>query len=331
MLDLDRPRGQYRSRGQRRSGTLGDARHGADPGGRRRRGKPRTGGHRAGRVRTRPDQAENGQVAVDMAQSGSYDLILMDMQMPVMDGFTATRTLREAGFETPIVALTANAMRGFEQEVIGVGCTAYLTKPVDIDALLATVASIIGGHQENAAGPAAGVRKERCESRTRRRFEPDRVAPAGKPRMHGVIGRFVERMGRQLPLFEAAPQAGRHEELRELAHWLKGAGGTVGFDDFTEPAADLEDAARAADTDACSRHVATIVNLAQRIVAPGEQAPVPTKPAPQATPPGVEATNSDAGGVGRRRWPGRFPPGGRPTAAAGDRQVRRPHAGPDGR
>ena len=85
-----------------------------------------------------------------MAQSGSYDLILMDMQMPVMDGFTATRTLREAGFETPIVALTANAMRGFEQEVIGVGCTAYLTKPVDIDALLATVASIIGGHQESA-------------------------------------------------------------------------------------------------------------------------------------------------------------------------------------
>ena len=231
-----------------------------------------------------PDQAENGQVAVDMAQSGSYDLILMDMQMPVMDGFTATRTLREAGFETPIVALTANAMRGFEQEVIGVGCTAYLTKPVDIDALLATVASIIGGHQESAL-PALPPVSAKSAARPAGGSSPIASRLAGKPRMHGVIGRFVERMGKQLPLFEAALQAGRHEELRELAHWLKGAGGTVGFDDFTEPAADLEDAARAADTDACSRHVATIVNLAQRIVAPGEHAPVPTKPAPQATPP----------------------------------------------
>ena len=77
-------------------------------------GKPRTGGHRAGRVRItriepkRPGRCRHGAVR-------DYDLILMDMQIPVMDGFTATRT-PEAGFETPIVALTANAVRGFEQK-----------------------------------------------------------------------------------------------------------------------------------------------------------------------------------------------------------------------
>lgn len=213
-----------------------------------------------------PDQAENGQIAVDLVHENTYDLILMDMQMPVMDGFTATRTLREAGFTTPIVALTANAMRGFEQEVIAAGCTAYLTKPVDIDALLATIASIVGGHQESSVAPQPRARLP--EPRQPAGSEPIQSRLAGKPRMHGVIGRFVERMREQLPLLQAAHAADNHEELARLAHWLKGAGGTVGFDEFTEPATELEEAAHSGRTDACARQLRTIENLARRIAAP---------------------------------------------------------------
>ena len=91
--------------------------------------------------------AENGQVGVDMANRERFDVILMDMQMPVMDGFTATRTLRQQGMKLPIFALTANAMKGFEREVLDAGCTGYLTKPVDIDLLLQTLGELLGGRK----------------------------------------------------------------------------------------------------------------------------------------------------------------------------------------
>ncbi|AWI78950.1 hypothetical protein CEW87_05975 [Parazoarcus communis] len=247
----------------------------------------------------KPDEAENGQIAVDKAGAKAYDLILMDMQMPVMDGFTATRTLRAAGIATPIVALTANAMRGFEQEVIAAGCSAYLTKPVDIDALLAMVANVVGGHREHAGSDQA----ERVEAATpviaadtgttATSAEASTAAPiqsrlASKPRMHAVIGKFVVRMREQLPVLVSAQEGGNFRELAALAHWLKGAGGTVGFDDFTEPAAELEQAARQDDAAACAHCMNTIRDIASRIAAPEGAPPSPVEtvpPLPASSPP----------------------------------------------
>ncbi|MBT8430072.1 MAG: response regulator, partial [Gammaproteobacteria bacterium] len=92
----------------------------------------------------RVDEAENGQEGVDMATATQYDVVLMDVQMPVMDGFTATRTLRDQGMQVPIIALTANAMKGFEQECLDVGYSDYFTKPIDIDSFVAKLAEILG-------------------------------------------------------------------------------------------------------------------------------------------------------------------------------------------
>jgi len=87
------------------------------------------------------DVAENGQIALDMAASGAYDLILMDMQMPVMDGLTAARHLRQwpQHAATPIVALTANAFEEDRQRCLAAGMNDYLSKPVDPDVLYAMV------------------------------------------------------------------------------------------------------------------------------------------------------------------------------------------------
>ena len=74
-------------------------------------------------------EAENGQIGVNLATNNAYDLILMDMQMPVMDGYTAVAALRANGLRTPIVALTAHAMKGDEAKCRAAGCCLLYTSP----------------------------------------------------------------------------------------------------------------------------------------------------------------------------------------------------------
>jgi PAS domain S-box-containing protein len=77
------------------------------------------------------DVAENGKEAVQAVKKGGYDLVLMDIQMPEMDGHEATRTIRKAGFDLPIIAMTANAMKGDREKCLEAGMNDYLSKPVN--------------------------------------------------------------------------------------------------------------------------------------------------------------------------------------------------------
>lgn len=80
--------------------------------------------------------AVDGQQAVEMATASAWDLLLMDMSLPVMDGWEATRQIRAAGSKVPIIALTAHAMEGDERKAREAGCDDYDTKPVDLPRLL---------------------------------------------------------------------------------------------------------------------------------------------------------------------------------------------------
>jgi signal transduction histidine kinase/CheY-like chemotaxis protein len=83
--------------------------------------------------------ADNGMIAIRAIEQSDFDVVLMDMQMPVMDGYAATTLLRGKGYRRPILALTAHAMRGDREKCERAGCTGYITKPVNMDELISTV------------------------------------------------------------------------------------------------------------------------------------------------------------------------------------------------
>jgi signal transduction histidine kinase len=86
------------------------------------------------------DEAENGSVGLALSERHTYDLILMDVQMPVMDGLTATREMREKGIETPIIAMTANAFKEDAEACIEAGMNAHIAKPIDPDSFMKMLA-----------------------------------------------------------------------------------------------------------------------------------------------------------------------------------------------
>ena len=212
--------------------------------------------------------AGNGAIAVQKVLMEPFDVVLMDVQMPVMDGFTATRQLRLRGIKTPIIALTAHAMKGFQEEIMAVGFSGYITKPIDIDVLMQTLADLL--HARQVDGERKNVSPEipaEADQNAAEPSEPPLVSrlAAGNPRFQPIIEKFTGRLSDQLLSMEAAWNEKNFDEIARLAHWLKGAGGTVGFDAFTEPAAELEQLAKAKNEDQIAAMLTALRRLAARI------------------------------------------------------------------
>ena len=119
------------------------------------------------------DVASNGQIAVDMVQTASYDLVFMDMQMPVMDGVTATVEIRkhERFRELPIVAMTANAMQGDRDKCIAAGMNDHLGKPIEPEELRQAVLKWVRRRDGMGMQPSARA-STRCRPGARDAGEP---------------------------------------------------------------------------------------------------------------------------------------------------------------
>jgi signal transduction histidine kinase/CheY-like chemotaxis protein/HPt (histidine-containing phosphotransfer) domain-containing protein len=200
--------------------------------------------------------AENGQHAVELTEAQAFDVILMDMQMPIMDGYTAAAVLRHRGLAVPIIALTAHAMKGDEEKCRRAGCSGYLAKPVNPDRLLRAVADALGERSRHASSPAPEA-------------EPILSAlPNDDVDFQAIIEEYAAALGEQIEDMQRTWAARDHRELARQAHRVKGSAGTAGFHQFTEPAQELERLAKAEQWDEARRVLDQIAAMSHRVRLP---------------------------------------------------------------
>ena len=232
------------------------------------------------------DVAGDGAEALRLIQDTAYDLVLMDVQMPVMDGLAATRAIRAMpGRErTPILAMTANAFDEDRRQCLDAGMDDHVAKPVDPEALFAALAKWLP--KENAENAATAAKADAQAARpavaasTTEATPPDRhaaiLAIAGldaEAGLKSVRGKWAS-YERLLRLYAQTHQgdmawlrerhaAGEVEEARRIAHSLKGAAGALGATRVQAWAAELEAAIKAGGATADISHLSGLVETAQ--------------------------------------------------------------------
>ena len=212
--------------------------------------------------------AENGQIAVDLATTQPFDLILMDMQMPVLDGYAATIELRRRDVKTPIIALTAFAMAEDRARCMASGCSDYLSKPIDEETLLKTVNQHIAndplpGSDESAAKGSAGSPVPAGGDESSSRI---RSSLSDNPRMMKIIPEFVDGLcGEVLTMIDLLKRNDL-TALQKVVHQLRGACGGYGFDAVTEPATRAEESIMAGKTlESITAEIKSLIGIIRRI------------------------------------------------------------------
>lgn len=315
-------------------------------------------------------EAENGQIGFEIAIQGKFDIVLMDMQMPVLDGYKATEKLRAHGYTRPIVALTANAMTGDQEKCANAGCDGFLAKPVDIDKLLETISGYLGHlempeqdlvelpktildpgqyqtlfqqrliqfqtaweigdtaamlttaeafqlesyqYQQPSLGNALKNLILACvkndvemlnvamgnflNTARDEMSRPPLVLPVSVPtdlernptssgtdnsnagliystlpleerEFAEIVVDFVPQLELKIASMKLELESSNFDELAKLAHWLKGAGGTCGFNELNDPALELEKASQVGDSEGCDRLLVKLESLVRRISVP---------------------------------------------------------------
>ena len=212
---------------------------------------------------------DNGEKAVEEALGGEFDLVLMDIQMPVMDGAEATAMLREAGYSGPIVALTANVARRDVALYRSAGCTDCLAKPIDKLRLYeALEAHLSAGARRAAHGAALDRHTADVLDELAREFR------AGLPRTLQDIEAAL-----------ALARGGKGwEELRRRTHGLKGIAATFGFPRLTQLAQPIEGLIDAGEHDQAERQCTALLDALHQALRDAPSDTLPESTACEATP-----------------------------------------------
>jgi CheY-like chemotaxis protein len=207
----------------------------------------------------RIDIAENGAIACEKFGAKDYDLVLMDRQMPVMDGLAATRAIREweqANHKspTPIIALTAAALKGDREMCLAAGCTAYLTKPIKQEVLLWAIREQCANREPPSPGSSTTV------------GEPlGRIQMRPNPKVADLIPGFLQNRRQDVIAITRALDLDDFGPVESLGHGMKGAGGSWGFPGITDIGAALEQAGGRADREASRKWVIELSSYLDRV------------------------------------------------------------------
>ena len=190
------------------------------------------------------DEVENGAQAIEKFNQDRYDLVLMDAEMPVLDGYSATRAMRAAsGSGTPILALTAHAFKEAKQKSLEAGFTDHLTKPISKAALLEAIARYAPEQ------PVSG-----------------RIHVAVESWLRPVIPAYLEKRRADVANLRAALERSDYATVRTLGHQMAGSGAGYGFAEITEIGGMLEESALAGNAarirdgiDALDRYLSKVV------------------------------------------------------------------------
>ena len=171
------------------------------------------------------ERVGNGQAALDLlaADPSAFHVVLMDMQMPVLDGYRAVRFIRARGWKIPVIALTAHAMAGDRERCLAAGCDGYLTKPIDFGALTDRLRPLATTGRPDEDGGDPGVDSARLTET-----------------LALLKAQFTAAVPGRVATIRAALEAGRLDEVRHGAHKLAGSSGSLGLTTIGERARELE-------------------------------------------------------------------------------------------
>jgi CheY-like chemotaxis protein len=223
------------------------------------------------------DSAEDGRQACTLTTAQSYSVILMDCQMPVMDGFTATAHIRERerqqhATRTPIIALTANAMEGDRDRCLAAGMDDYLTKPFSHQALADTLARWCPPQDQRQPDAQAEVGERDKNSSSEAPAQIDRdvwnaiaaIQKPGQPNvLHKIIGLYLTSSQAQVTQLRQAWQGRDSDAIQATAHSLKSSSATLGAHRLASLAKQLEESCRTAHVEQAEGLIA-LIEIAHR-------------------------------------------------------------------
>ena len=212
--------------------------------------------------------APNGKVVIDLLNKEHFDLILMDLHMPEMDGYTATSVIRKMDDQEkrtiPIIALTAAAIKGEKEKCIAAGMDDYISKPFETQDLIDMIYKHIGGHNkhtEQSAETATGIAPADQAQETKFKFiDPthiDSVTGGDEKFKQELISVFVQQMPSLLVGLEKALQDNDYKQLSAIAHKTKSSVALMGIESLRADMAELEQKAKTGDDVECYKRIVT--------------------------------------------------------------------------
>ncbi len=199
----------------------------------------------------------DGEQAIAAFRANRFDIVLIDLHMPGMDGFTATRLIRawESAHQrspTPIVALTANAFREAEEQCLGAGCTGFLTKPISRRQLLGALAAYHRLMPQTDSAP---------RNLSKALDVADRIAQEILQRRP----QFLQHRRKDLGAMQEALAKQDYEAIRTMGHRIKGVAGSYGFPDIGTVGQRLEESAHSRDLIAIQGEIAQLAAILHQL------------------------------------------------------------------